>query len=545
MRILMAGLLACGLGAGASAAQEGGVPVAHVPDPDLQNLQVLAMWQQILPDPPGHTPGAPLTELRYVVHAPGLAAADRCAAPGMSLVGATAGTAPSLRAEMKGRTEDRQTVYSASVCTTPLDPGAAEVGIRLNGAFAPLYHDPRFYAGQPAPVARMPGPAAFGAKAAGGDALRAVFLSDSGCRGEEATTGSGAPDTSSRNWQDCDVIAPQSTPDATDQSWPLNRHAWQAAALEPDFVMHGGDYHYFFEEQPYWKSGAGQDRLEYWFQEFLLPVQPLLLTAPFAFGRGNHEVCDFGWFGPGWLALFHSGDETFCGARNLPDTGWSVASWRFTVAPRNGTASPYTVWMIDSGDTGMARENGRYDPAAAKGRDKLWVTHYPAVKNEYYSIRGGRHIGDDLNLEAINAAVQTGCAAGASCWPNMVLSGHQHLFQHLALSAKGLGPEVLTDVYVAGHGGVRMDSDGLPAFANDESGLRSCGTSFADDLVMGRDDVTATTQTARAYGFLLLTRDAASAGPGGPQSGWEVTPQWYLSKVPQGGTAADCDVFAN
>ncbi|MFZ5962282.1 metallophosphoesterase [Thalassococcus sp. BH17M4-6] len=527
---LLAGL-ACAAPLWAQTSEEAAdktVPIAHVPDPDLDGLQVMAMWQQILPDPAQHSGPAPVTELRYVLHHPkDKVPDDACRPDGLTLVGASA--APGQRATLSGWADNRTQIYEATVCTAALDPAAAEIGVMLNGSYAALYHDPRFYDDQPAPVARMPGPAVFGSRTPGG--LRAVFLSDSGCRGQDGT------DRSSRFWQDCSKITPEAEPGNPDWTWPLNAHSWDAVAQAPDFVLHGGDYHYYFEKESYWQSGKGATaRLEYWFQEFLLPAQPLLLAAPLAPGRGNHEVCATAWFGAGWLALFGPTGIASCDGSGAWGLGMSLDSWSFTVAPRDGSLAPYTVWMIDSANTFLAKTRGVYDAPGTTGRDKLWVTHYPPVKNEYYNLGGRRHIGDESNLAAVNAALGE-CTDSGDCWPDLVLSGHQHLYQHLSLTAVGLGDAVRSDVHIAGHGGVRMDADGLPAFARNEDGLRGCKTSFAGRTVLGRTDMAAETQTASAYGYLLLTRDAAAAG------GWQVMPRWYLAATPLQDAAGSCDVF--
>ena len=85
--------------------------------------------------------------------------------------------------------------------------------------------------------------------------------------------------------------------------WPFRLIANAAAYMNPDLVIHVGDYHY--RETPCSVGNPGcagspsGDTWAVWQADFFSPAKTLLSVAPWVFVRGNHEECDRG--GKGWM----------------------------------------------------------------------------------------------------------------------------------------------------------------------------------------------------------------------------------------------------
>ena len=115
------------------------------------------------------------------------------------------------------------------------------------------------------------------------DMRRIVVFADTGCR----------LNNFGNVWQDCDNLV----------AWPFASVAETAARLEPDVVIHVGDYHYREHACPPTKFGCRGSPWGYgfdaWHADFFDPAAPLLAAAPWVFVRGNHEECaraGQGWF---------------------------------------------------------------------------------------------------------------------------------------------------------------------------------------------------------------------------------------------------------
>jgi hypothetical protein len=109
-----------------------------------------------------------------------------------------------------------------------------------------------------------------------------VVIGDTGCRITDYTA------------QACDS--------GTD--WPFFRVAKTASAMNPDLVIHVGDYHY--REKPCaGRAGCTDspsgDNWQTWQADFFAPAAPLLTAAPWVMLRGNHEDCARA--GAGWNLL--------------------------------------------------------------------------------------------------------------------------------------------------------------------------------------------------------------------------------------------------
>src|SRR5207302_1793853 len=138
----------------------------------------------------------------------------------------------------------------------------AEFAVRGCEAAIPETTTLLFLEGQPLPLPRR-------------EVRRIVMFGDTGCRlkGTEEV-------------QDCN------DPDA----WPYAKVAANAAAAQPDLVIHLGDYHYRESPCPAARSGCAGTPFGYgwdvWNLDFFAPSAPLFAAAPWVLVRGNHEDCE-------------------------------------------------------------------------------------------------------------------------------------------------------------------------------------------------------------------------------------------------------------
>ncbi len=103
---------------------------------------------------------------------------------------------------------------------------------------------------------------------------RFIVIGDSGCEG---------------SFFDNKLINQKCTDKKT---WPFETIANKVALLDPDFVIHLGDYAY--ENKFITQEDAAKSQKMQWFffkKEFFKPAKNLLTKAPILFIRGNHESC--------------------------------------------------------------------------------------------------------------------------------------------------------------------------------------------------------------------------------------------------------------
>jgi predicted phosphodiesterase len=148
---------------------------------------------------------------------------------------------------------------------------------------------------------------------------RIVVIGDTGCRLKGPLT------------QDCNDT----------RRWPFAPISAHAAARRPDLVIHLGDYYY--RESPCPADNAGcagsphGDLWNSWEADLFAPVNPLLVSAPWIFVRGNHEQCGRG--ADGWFR--------FIDAASMPQRCEdSITSPPFTIR-----IDGLTFNVMDSADT--------------------------------------------------------------------------------------------------------------------------------------------------------------------------------------------------
>ena len=358
------------------------VPAAKIPTlPKTQEPKppLLAAWTQFVSDPSRGTEAAKIIQARFVI----LGRYTDCdgvigegEGPGPKTVSAT------RRGYLQGVDPETSNKFEVTVCTIDLPETWSAVHLTRTGATTltvyPYDKD-----------ATLPGPAALSSQAV----LSGIVMADSGCRGKNEGPGR-------RFYQDCEF------------DWQFPEVIKAAARDDVGFVMHIGDYHYFFEEErSFWNQDNGRDRFEYWLQEFLVPAQPLLMKAPWVLARGNHESCaELRWFGEGWHVLFSnmslrgadgSGNRVLrpCHDEDPSGNQWVEPSWAVDFSTKSSPSTPpWRFVVIDSNQPKWARNSFTQAAAltAAHGRDTFWLTHYPPVKMVYYSRTvhyGDREIG--------------------------------------------------------------------------------------------------------------------------------------------------------
>ncbi|MCL1124877.1 metallophosphoesterase family protein [Shewanella surugensis] len=96
--------------------------------------------------------------------------------------------------------------------------------------------------------------------------------------------------------------------------WPSHQTSTQITLLNPDLIIHTGDY--IYRESPSPKNNDNCANTPFghnqatWDADWFTPATPMLLTAPFIFSRGNHETykrAGEGWFR--YLAPRHHFDK--------------------------------------------------------------------------------------------------------------------------------------------------------------------------------------------------------------------------------------------
>lgn len=263
------------------------------------------------------------------------------------------------------------------------------------------------------------------------------------------------------------------------EKWPFARIAAEAAKLNPDLVIHVGDYDYRESPCPEGNTGCSGvvwgDNWASWKADFFDPAAPLLAAAPFVFVRGNHEECSR--FGPGWLRLL--GPLVLIpGSPCIENIGpYAIPLQKFTLAVLDDASAP----DIDAprGQVQLYRINLK--ALSALGPAPVWLASHRPISG-YVRIPPGISTGGNQTL--LTAVRDDGFPKTIE----LMLSGHIHAFE--AINYTGTLPPQL----IAGNSG-----DTLATAPSDLSGLNIGGLPVASGL------------TLPGFGFLLLTHSGNGA----------------------------------
>ncbi len=237
------------------------------------------------------------------------------------------------------------------------------------------------------------------------------------------------------------------------------------ATLEPDLIVHLGDYLYREAPCPPGNAACAGSPFGYgweaWNADFFDPARPLLRKAPWVFVRGNHELCKRA--GEGWFRFLDGGE----------------------MRPCSDTTDPYLVVQGDVQlvvhDSALATDpkaaddqvqiyRRQFESIAAMHPKHAWlVTHRPLWAPALTDPRSATPAPYSYN-QTLQAASRNHLPRGIDA----VLSGHLHLFEELHF-ADGRPPQI-----VAGNGGTSLS----PAAYNDPTGITLAGTKVDSGVTM-------------------------------------------------------------
>ena len=289
--------------------------------------------------------------------------------------------------------------------------------------------------------------------------------------------------------------------------WPFSVISSAAAAMQPDLVLHVGDYQYRDNPCPPGNTactgtpwGYGSDT---WAADLFVPAAPLLAAAPWVMVRGNHETCNRA--GQGWYRYLDPNPYDATGVKTCND-------------PANDNTGNYNdPWAVSFGDTNFvvfdsanvsktAYSPTNFQPytselaeAAALAPANLlniWAVHHPVLG---YSAGNPPTLGSPGLQSVMNAAYP-----GNYYPPNIGIAMHGHVHDFQALNFSSNHPAT----FVAGNGGDNLDS-ALPAAG---TGFNPNGDLPAPNTVINAFAF------SQEFGFMVMDRVGAVG-----QKNWKFT----------------------
>jgi hypothetical protein len=256
--------------------------------------------------------------------------------------------------------------------------------------------------------------------------------------------------------------------------WPFPVIASATAAMQPDLVLHVGDYQYRDNPCPPGNTactgtpwGYGTDT---WMADFFTPAAPLLKAAPWIMVRGNHEVCNRA--GQGWYRYLDPNPYDTTGVKTCD------------VAANDNTANFNDPWAVSIGDTNFISFDSSnvsktaYSPAAFMPYTtelgeaatlapanllNIFAVHHPVLG---YSAGSPPTFGSPGLQSVMNAAFP-----GNYYPPNVGIAVHGHVHDFQAFNFSSNHPAT----FVAGNGGDNLDS-ALPAVFDPNTDLPAPNT---------------------------------------------------------------------
>ena len=292
--------------------------------------------------------------------------------------------------------------------------------------------------------------------------------------------------------------------------WPFPTISTLAASMQPDLVLHVGDYEYRDNPCPAGNTacagqpwGYGSDA---WAADFFAPAAPLLAAAPWVMVRGNHEVCNRA--GQGWFRYldpnpFDTTDVKTCDNPSFDATPtggnfndpWAVSfgDTQFVVFDSsNVSKSAYSPAAFQPYTTELA-EAAALAPASLLN---IWAVHHPVLG---YSAANPPTLGSPGLQSVMNAAYP-----GNYYPPNIGIAMHGHVHDFQALNFSSNHPAT----FVAGNGGDNLDS-ALPAAG---TGFNPNGDLPAPNTVINAFAY------SQEFGFMVMDRVGAVG-----QKNWKFT----------------------
>ena len=308
-----------------------------------------------------------------------------------------------------------------------------------------------------------------------------VVIGDTGCRLKR----------SDQHYQACND--PEATPFAT--------IAASAARLQPDLVIHVGDYHYRESPCPEGNAGCAGSPWGYgwdaWREDFFRPAAPLLAAAPWVVVRGNHESCARA--GQGWWRFLDPrpllpGRDCNAAANDLQgdySDAYAVPIGGDSQLLVLDTAA--TSWRgLKPGQPGWDRYRANYrllEQLAQQATWNLGLNHQPMLGfGADLDQRGQRYLqlgdaGLQQSFGSLNPLLLPGSVQA-------MLSGHVHLWQQVSFSSPH------PSQFVAGFSGTAEDVTPLP---DEVSAIQPAPGAVIEHF----------SSWVGGFGFMLLTRGSA------------------------------------
>jgi Calcineurin-like phosphoesterase len=256
--------------------------------------------------------------------------------------------------------------------------------------------------------------------------------------------------------------------------WPFPVIASAAAAMQPDLVLHVGDYQYRDNPCPPGNTactgtpwGYGSDT---WYADLFTPGAPLLAAAPWIMVRGNHELCNRA--GQGWYRYLDPNPYDGTGVKTCNDTAndntgnfndpWAVSfgdSQFIVFDSSNATKTAYVPPAFPPYTTELAEAAALATPSLLN----MFAVHHPVLG---YSAANPPTVGNAGMQSVMNAAYP-----GNYYPPNIAMAFHGHVHDFQALNFSSNHPAT----FVAGNGGDNLDA-ALPAVFNPNADLPAPNT---------------------------------------------------------------------
>ncbi len=257
--------------------------------------------------------------------------------------------------------------------------------------------------------------------------------------------------------------------------WPFSVIASVTAGMQPDLVLHVGDYEYRDNPCPPGNTACAGQAWGYgsdaWAADFFAPAAPLLAAAPWIMVRGNHEVCNRA--GQGWY-------------RYLDPNPFDGTDVKTCDDPANDNVGNYNdPWGVSIGDTQFVAFDSSnvsktaYSPAAFQPYTSelaeagsltsnanllnIFAVHHPVLG---YTAANPPTVGSPGLQSVMNAAFP-----GNYYPPNTGIAIHGHVHDFQAFNFASNHPAT----FVAGNGGDNLDS-ALPATFNPNADLPAPNT---------------------------------------------------------------------
>jgi hypothetical protein len=286
-----------------------------------------------------------------------------------------------------------------------------------------------------------------------------IVIGDTGCRMKAAIPASGD------QFQGCN--------DPT--QYPFQQLANLAASLQPDVVLHVGDYQYRENECPPDQANCAGSPWGYgwdtWEADFFRPAANLLAAAPWIVVRGNHEQCTRA--GQGWYRFLDPNPYTEAhscnsaandavlqtsgplagqlvgGAYNAPYAVTVGANSQVIVFDSNNVGS---ATVAAGGSSNFNTYQAEFQAAAAFATNpnmfNIWTNHHPLLG--FAPNAGAPPSTGNLDLLSVMVATYPNTLFPPNI--NLALHGHTHLFEAIDFTSTNYPATIVT-----GNAGTLLD----------------------------------------------------------------------------------------